>query len=94
MGSVNTFSLSADSNKFLNESGASAVGSDIVQRFERLTGKKPHHFLLRQIVFAHRQLNDILDAYERREPFIIFTGRGPSSTSMHVGHALPFQLAK
>jgi tryptophanyl-tRNA synthetase len=94
MGSVNTFSLSADSTKFLNESGASAVGSDIVQRFERLTGKKPHHFLLRQIVFAHRQLNDILDAYERREPFVIFTGRGPSSTSMHVGHALPFQLAK
>ncbi|KAH7242824.1 tryptophanyl-tRNA synthetase [Fusarium tricinctum] len=94
MGSVNTFSLSADSTKFLNESGASAVGSDIVQRFERLTGKKPHHFLLRQIVFAHRQLNDILDAYERHEPFIIFTGRGPSSTSMHVGHALPFQLAK
>lgn len=94
MGSASTFTLSADSTKFLDESGASALTKDLIERFERVTGVKPHHFLLRQVAFAHRQLHEILDAYERGEPFVLFTGRGPSSTSMHVGHALPFQLAK
>ncbi|OAR01729.1 hypothetical protein LLEC1_03269 [Akanthomyces lecanii] len=94
MGSMTEFSLNADSRKFLDQSGACEVDAGLVQRLERLTGTKAHHFVRRQVVFAQRQLSDILDSYERREPFIIFTGRGPSSTSMHVGHALPFELAK
>ncbi|QKX57702.1 uncharacterized protein TRUGW13939_04820 [Talaromyces rugulosus] len=92
--STNEFSLNADSRKFLDESGASGIDANLIQRLERLTGAKAHHFVRRQIVFAQRQLSEILDSYERGEQFIIFTGRGPSSTSMHVGHALPFELAK
>lgn len=92
--SINEFRLDAGSRKFLDESGASGIDANLIQRLERLTGAKAHHFVRRQTVFAHRQLSEILDSYERGEPFIIFTGRGPSSTSMHVGHALPFELAK
>jgi hypothetical protein len=35
-------------------------------------------------VFSHRDLELILDKYEKKEPFFIYTGRGPSSTSMHI----------
>lgn len=94
MASNTEFSLSADSRKFLDESGASEVDANLIERLERLTGAKAHHFVRRQVVFAQRQLDEILNSYERGEPFVIFTGRGPSSTSMHVGHALPFELAK
>ncbi|KAL7952596.1 tryptophanyl-tRNA synthetase [Trichoderma compactum] len=94
MASNTEFSLNADSEKFLDESGATKVDANLIERLERLTGAKAHHFVRRQVAFAHRQLDEILNSYERGEPFVIFTGRGPSSTSMHVGHALPFELAK
>ena len=37
-----------------------------------------------------RELNEILDRYEKKQPFYLYTGRGPSSTSMHLGHCVPF----
>jgi tryptophanyl-tRNA synthetase len=37
-----------------------------------------------------RELNEILDRYEKKQPFYLYTGRGPSSTSMHLGHMIPF----
>lgn len=33
----------------------------------------------------YRDLNTILDRYEKGKPFYLYTGRGPSSGSMHVG---------
>jgi tryptophanyl-tRNA synthetase len=42
---------------------------------ERLTGRPAHPFLKRGIIFAHRDLAEILDAYERGEPFYLYTGR-------------------
>jgi hypothetical protein len=32
----------------------------------------------------------ILDRYEAGKPFYLYTGRGPSSDSMHLGHMIPF----
>jgi tryptophanyl-tRNA synthetase len=37
-----------------------------------------------------RELGKILDCYEKKKPFFLYTGRGPSSTSMHLGHMIPF----
>ena len=37
-----------------------------------------------------RDLDVVLDAYERGEKFFLYTGRGPSSESLHVGHLVPF----
>ena len=45
-------------------------------------------------IFSHRDLGFILDTYEKGTPFFIYTGRGPSSTSMHVGHSIPFEFTK
>ncbi len=39
-------------------------------------------------------LGGILDAYEKEKPFFLYTGRGPSSESMHLGHLIPFLFTK
>ncbi|KAF9315462.1 tryptophan--tRNA ligase, partial [Linnemannia elongata] len=59
-------------------------------RMETLTGRKPHVLLRRGVFFSHRELNRILDRYEQKKPFYLYTGRGPSSDSMHLGHMIPF----
>jgi hypothetical protein len=61
---------------------------------ERLTGKPAHPFLKRGIFFAHRELDTILDCYEKKEPFYLYTGRGPSSEALHLGHLVPFLFTK
>src|SRR5277367_5081710 len=48
----------------------------------------------RGMVLSHRDLNKILDRYEKGEPFYVYTGRGPSSDSMHIGHSIPFEFTK
>jgi len=44
--------------------------------------------------FSHRDFNIILDRYEQGKPFFLYTGRGPSSDSMHMGHMVPFTFTK
>ncbi|KAK6220146.1 tryptophanyl-tRNA synthetase [Colletotrichum tabaci] len=83
-----------DYKKIVDEFGTKLIDDALLERFERVTGHKPHHFLRRQIVFSHRDLDLILDRVEKKEPFFIYTGRGPSSDSMHIGHVIPFQLTK
>lgn len=61
---------------------------------ERLTGRRAHRFLRRGIFFSHRDLTELLDAYERKEPFYLYTGRGPSSEALHLGHLIPFQFTQ
>jgi tryptophanyl-tRNA synthetase len=36
----------------------------------------------------------ILDRHEKKLPFYLYTGRGPSSESMHIGHLVPFLFCK
>lgn len=83
-----------DYNKLVDEFGTKKIDDELLARFERVTGKRPHHFLRRGIVFSHRDFELILDRYERGEPFFLYTGRGPSSDSVHVGHTIPFEFTK
>jgi tryptophanyl-tRNA synthetase len=69
-------------------------GKALVERLERLTGKPAHPLLRRGIFFAHRDLEAILDRHERGLPFYLYTGRGPSSGSLHLGHLVPFMFTK
>lgn len=39
-------------------------------------------------------MDSILDSYEKGEKFFLYTGRGPSSKSMHIGHLVPFIFTK
>jgi tryptophanyl-tRNA synthetase len=70
------------------------IDDALLERFERVTGHKPHRWLRRGLFFSHRDLNFILDMYERGETFLLYTGRGPSSDSMHIGHTIPFEFTK
>ena len=57
----------------------------MIDRFERVTGKRAHKWLRRGMFFSHRwvrvlqmicrDLNLILDAYEKGEKFYLYTGR-------------------
>lgn len=83
-----------DYEKLIDQFGCEAITDEQIARIERLTGKPAHRFLRRGLFFSHRDLNELLDAYERGEPFYIYTGRGPSSESLHLGHLVPFLFTK
>ncbi|GAW12388.1 hypothetical protein ANO14919_017540 [Xylariales sp. No.14919] len=83
-----------DYKKLVEEFGTKLIDQEILERFERVTGHKPHRFLRRQIVFSQRDLEVILDRHEKGEPFFLYTGRGPSSDSMHIGHTQIFDFCK
>ncbi|KAI1166297.1 tryptophanyl-tRNA synthetase [Nemania serpens] len=83
-----------DYKKLVEEFGTKLIDQEILDRFERVTGHKPHRFLRRQIVFSERDLEVILDRHEKGEPFFLYTGRGPSSDSMHIGHTQIFDFCK
>lgn len=56
-----------------------------------------------QIFFSHRLFNEILDTYEKylnekdpnvKCPIFVYTGREPSSDSMHIWRLIPFIFTK
>ena len=54
-----------DYKKLTTEFGTSLIDDALLARWEQVTGTKPHRFMRRQIVFSHRDLNTILDRYEK-----------------------------
>ncbi|MDD3398937.1 MAG: tryptophan--tRNA ligase [Candidatus Methanomethylophilaceae archaeon] len=52
-----------------------------------------HPLLKRGIFYSHRDFNLILDAFEKGEGFVLYTGRGPSGDT-HLGHLLPWLFTK
>ncbi|KAL4852896.1 Tryptophan--tRNA ligase [Chlorella vulgaris] len=83
-----------DYAKIVEQFGCKSIDTVLIDRIERLTGQTAHHLLRRGIFFAHRDLNELLDAHERGEPWYLYTGRGPSSEALHVGHLIPFMFAR
>lgn len=86
--------LGIDYDKLVVTFGSKKIDQTLLERFERVTGQKPHRLMRRGMVFSHRDLDVILDKYEKGIPFFLYTGRGPSSDSMHVGHTIPFEFTK
>lgn len=83
-----------DYDKLIKQFGTKPVNEDTLARFEKVTGHKPHHFLRKGLFFSERDFSKILDLYEQGKPFFLYTGRGPSSDSMHLGHMIPFLFTK
>jgi tryptophanyl-tRNA synthetase len=52
-----------------------------------------HSMLRRQIVYSHRDLDWILDEYDKGNKFTLYTGRGPSGP-VHLGHLMPWAFSK
>ena len=83
-----------DYDKLVKRFGSSKIDQALIDRFEKAIGKPVHHLIRRGIFFSHRDLDLILERVEKKQPFFLYTGRGPSSESMHVGHLIPFMITK
>ncbi|XP_048773739.1 tryptophan--tRNA ligase, cytoplasmic [Ostrea edulis] len=83
-----------DYDKLIRKFGSTKIDDALIHRIEKVTGKPVHHLLRRGIFFSQRDMEMILDAYEQRKPFYLYTGRGPSSEAMHMGHLIPFIFTK
>ncbi|KAF9648695.1 tryptophanyl-tRNA synthetase [Thelephora ganbajun] len=83
-----------DYDKLIVQFGTKRIDDALLERFEKVTGHKPHPLVRRGMFFSHREFNTILDRYEQGKPFFLYTGRGPSSDSMHLGHLIPFMFTK
>ncbi|OXA42933.1 Tryptophan--tRNA ligase, cytoplasmic [Folsomia candida] len=83
-----------DYDKLINKFGCQRISDELIARIERVIGKKAHALLKRGVFFSHRDLEFILDRKEKGQPFYLYTGRGPSSESMHLGHLIPFIFTK
>lgn len=83
-----------DYDRLIKQFGCDYITDEHLEKIETLSGKKPHRFLRRKIFFSHRSLNFCLNAFESGRGFYLYTGRGPSSSSLHLGHAIPFIFTK
>lgn len=83
-----------DYMKLIRQFGTEPITGALIERFERLTNMKAHHWLRRGIFFSHREMNHMLDLFESGEQVYLYTGRGPTSEAMHLGHMLPFMFSK
>ncbi|XP_071833523.1 tryptophan--tRNA ligase, cytoplasmic-like [Apostichopus japonicus] len=83
-----------DYDKLIKRFGSTRIDQALLDRFEKVTGHKPHHMLRRGIFFSQRDVHFILNCYETKKPFFLYTGRGPSSDAMHLGHLIPFLFTK
>lgn len=83
-----------DYDKLIKRFGSQKIDDELVKRIEKVTGKPAHHLLKRGMFFSHRDMHLLLNLYEQKKPFYLYTGRGPSSEAMHLGHLVPFIFTK
>ena len=81
-----------DYGKLIKQFGVSKLDEKLLKRIEKHTGEL-HLFLRRKVFFAHRDLNWLLDEYEKGNKFFLYTGRAPSG-AVHLGHLFPWILCK
>ena len=81
-----------DYDKLTKQFGTQKISPEILSKIKKITGED--HFMLRRgIFFSHRDLNVILENFEKGKKFFLYTGRGPSGHT-HIGHLVPWVFAK
>jgi tryptophanyl-tRNA synthetase len=81
-----------DYDELTKKFGVSPLDDSMLERIKKYTGKL-HFMLTRRVFFAHRDLNWLLNEYEKGNKFFLYTGRAPSGP-VHIGHLLPWVMAK
>jgi len=74
--------------KLSKQFGTNIIDNELLSRIKKHT-KDLHFMLRRKIFFSHRDMNWILDEYEKGNNFFLYTGRGPSGYT-HIGHLAPY----
>nr|KAG5711916.1 hypothetical protein BaRGS_026357 [Batillaria attramentaria] len=83
-----------DYDKLIVRFGSSKIDDALIQRMEAVIKRPVHHLIRRGLFFSQRDMHTVLDHYEKGIPFYLYTGRGPSSEAMHLGHLVPFIVTK
>ncbi len=83
---------SVDYENIIKEFGVERITPELLKRIEKLAGEA-HFMLKRGIFFAHRDLKWLLDQYDAKNNFFLYTGRAPSG-QVHLGHLLPWVFTK
>ncbi len=82
--------------KLIEKFGVEPISTEMLERFERVTGHEPHVLLRRGLFFAHRGLDEILDDVEAGKKIFLYTERGPSGKddgkTLHMGHIIPMKF--
>jgi tryptophanyl-tRNA synthetase len=81
-----------DYKKLVKEFGTEEIDDALLARIKKHAGGL-HYMLRRKIYFCHRDMNWLLDEYERGNRFYLYTGRGPSGHT-HLGHLVPWIFTK
>jgi tryptophanyl-tRNA synthetase len=81
-----------DYERLIHEFGTQPLTSELLQRIAKHTGEL-HLQLRRRIFFSHRDLDTVLDLYDKGTKFVLYTGRGPSGP-VHIGHLVPWIFTK
>ncbi len=77
-----------DYERLIREFGTQPLTEQLLTRISKYTDKL-HLQLDRRIFFSHRDLDVVLDLYEKGTKFVLYTGRGPSGP-VHIGHLVPW----
>ena len=81
-----------DYDKLIKKFGTQKITQELLEKIKNITNED--HFMLRRgIFFSHREMNRILEDYEKGNEFFLYTGRGPSGHT-HIGHLVPWVFAK
>jgi len=81
-----------DYERLIREFGTQPLTNELLQRLAKYTGSL-HIQLRRKLFFSHRDLDTVLDLYEKGTKFVLYTGRGPSGP-VHIGHLVPWIFTK
>jgi tryptophanyl-tRNA synthetase len=81
-----------DYNKLIEKFGTTSITNDLIEKVKNITGEV-HPFLKNRYFFSHRDLDWILDEYQKGNKFYLYTGRGPSGL-VHIGHLMPWIFTK
>ncbi len=81
-----------DYKNLIEKFGLKEIDDKLLERLKKIT-KDLHVLIRRKYFFAHRDLEIVLDEYEKKKGFFLYTGRGPSGP-MHIGHLIPFLFTK
>ncbi len=81
-----------DYEAYAKKFGISLMDKRMEERIRKHTGTL-HYMFTRKIFFGYRDLDFVLDEYEKGNPFYLYTGIAPSG-SMTIGHLLSFMMAQ
>ncbi|MCL4381626.1 tryptophan--tRNA ligase [Candidatus Marsarchaeota archaeon] len=81
-----------DYDQFAKNAGLKFIDDELKDRIIKHTGTL-HFMIKRGIYYTHRELDWLINEYEKGNKFYVYTGIAPSG-SMTIGHLIPFILTQ